>query len=271
MKTLLTALACTALATGAITTSIIGATEAQASGPFDKLKKKVKKAKDKVDQAERAVDSVTGGTAVSGGSMGSVGGSGGSGPAGNAGATPAKYANMTKCANLNVGNAFVGRDGNYTFQQGLSTEKRSGLLNRRDITPVNGCLYEGLGVDDVLYVEFDAKKYKRYDYEIQCASFDGSEQLDHAMGPKLNNYNGKDVMLHEGNSTGYTPTATGSNSARGSAYSKYMAKRGRTFITLSFHASHTDRTGTDFYCQLYNKNTGESAVALTYRRGPTGT
>lgn len=290
MKTLITALACTTLATGAIATGVLGPTEAQASGPFDKLKKKVKKAKREVEKAEQTVDAVIKGRSGRRSSRGGVGasadgsncnanrGSNSNSPctarapghAGNAGQTPAKYAKMTQCANLGIGNAFVARSGDYTFQQGLSTEERSGLLDRRNVTPVNGCIYEGLGVGDVLYVEFDAKKYKKYDYKVQCVSYDGSEQLDHTFGPRVGNYTGKDVMLHEGNSTGYTPTATGSNSNRSGAYDKYMAKRGRAFATINFQPLHTDKSGTDFYCQLYNKSTGKNALALTFRRGPLG-
>ncbi|MEM7687381.1 MAG: hypothetical protein AAF291_00035 [Pseudomonadota bacterium] len=296
MKSFLTALACTALATGVITSGALGAAEAEAAGPFDKLKKKAKKAKKAARDASEAAQTVD---AVVNGGMGSIGGAGsrngvgasadgsycnankGSnsnspctarapGHAGVAGPTPAKYANATQCANVGLGNAFVARAGDYTFQQGIATEERSGLLDRRTVQPVSGCVFEGLGIGDVLYVEFDAGKYKKYDYKIQCVSYDGSEQQDNVFGPKIGNYSGKDVMLHEGNSTGYSPTATGSNSTRSGAYDKYMAKRGRTFTTFNFEALHTDKAGTDFYCQWFNKATGKSALALTYRRGPVG-
>ncbi|MEM7703328.1 MAG: hypothetical protein AAF251_15430 [Pseudomonadota bacterium] len=294
MKSLLTALACTALATGAITSGALGAAEAEAAGPFDKLKKKAKKAKKAADDAAETVDTVDAvvngragrvstrrvgvGASADGSKCNANRGSNSNSPCtarapghvGGAGQTPAKYASMTQCANLGIGNAFVARAGDYTFQQGLSTEERSGLLDRRDVKPVSGCLYEGLGIGDVLYVEFDAKKYQKYAYKVQCVSYDGSEQLDHTFGPKIGNYKGKDVMLHEGNSTGYSPTASGSNSNRSGAYDKYMAKRGRAFTTVNFEALHTDKAGTDFYCQLFDKNTGKSALALTYRRGPAG-
>lgn len=291
-----------ALASGALATGFVAAVPAQAemtAGPFDKLKKKVKKAEKKVKEAEAVVNEVDRARRTQGRSvLGSVAGAGSSGVgasadgskcnanrgsnsnspcmarapghAGVAGATPAKYASATTCANLGIGNAFVARAGDYTFQQGISTEERSGLLDRRAVTPVNGCVFEGLGVGDVLYVEFDANKYEKYAYKVQCVSFDGSEQLDHTFGPKVGNYKGKDVMLHTGNSTGYTPTAAGSNSSRSGAYDKYMAGRGRAFTTINFEALHTDKAGTDFYCQLFNKDTGKSALALTYRRGPQG-
>lgn len=295
MKSLLTALACTALATGVITSGVVGAAEAEAAGPFDKLKKKAKKAKKAADDAAEAadaVDAVVSGRAgrVSTRSRSGVGASANGskcnanrgsnsnspctakapGHVGGAGPTPAKYANATQCANVGLGNAFVARAGEYTFQQGIATEERTGLLDRRAVQPVGGCVFEGLGVGDVLYVEFDPKKYKKYDYKIQCVSYDGSEQQDNAFGPRNGNYTGQHLALHTGNSTGYEPTASGSNSDRGAAYDKYMAKRGRTFLTFNFQPLHTDKKGTDFYCQWFNKASGKSALALTYRRGPVG-
>lgn len=297
MKTPILAIASAALATG-----FVAATPVQAemtTGPFDKLKKAAKKVKKKADEAEAVVNEVdranrTNGRSVlgsvAGGSSAGVGasadgsscnanrGSNSNSPctarapghAGNAGPTPAKYANATQCANVGLGNAFVARDGNYTFSQGISTQERSGLLDRRNVTPTSGCVFEGLGVGDVLYVEFDTNKYKKHAYKIQCVSYDGSEQLDNTHGPSVGNYGGKAIMLHTGNSTGYTPTASGSNSDRSTAYSAYMDKRGRTFTTFNFGALHTDKSGTDFYCQWFDKKTGKSAVALTFRRGPQG-
>lgn len=283
MKTLLSAIACTALVTGTLAAGALTTSEAHAAGPFDKLKKKAKKAK-------RNADSVINGAVPSSASRSGVGasadgsycnanrGSNSNSPctarapdhAGNAGPTPAKYANATSCANLGLGNAFIARAGDYTFQQGISTEERTGLLDRRPVEPIKGCSFEGLGVGDVLYVEFDAAKYSKHGYRMQCVSYDGSEQLDNTNGPRVGNYTGQHVMLHDGNSTGYTPTASGSNSDRGNAYKTYMDKRGRAFTTINFGSLHTDTSGTDFYCQLFDKNSGKSALALTYRRGPGG-
>lgn len=33
---------------------------------------------------------------------------------------------------------------------------------------------------------------------------------------------------------------------------------------------HTDKSGTEFFCQHYNEKTGEGLVAFTYRRCPVG-
>ncbi|MEL7217627.1 MAG: hypothetical protein AAGK01_04255, partial [Pseudomonadota bacterium] len=64
-----------------------------------------------------------------------------------------------------------------------------------------------------------------------------------------------------------TPTAAGSNSSRSGAYEKYLDGRGRSMLTFAMPSLHTD-PGTDFFCQHYNKNTGQIALAFTFRRGP---
>lgn len=189
---------------------------------------------------------------------------------GRAAPAPAKFVDQISCANLNVGDAFVAEAGDYTFSQGISTETRGGLINRAPTSPANGCFFPGLGVGDVLYVEVDKAAYERGTYRIQCVSYDGSEQLDNVFGPKQGNYTGKDVMLHTGHSLGYTPTATGSNSDRSNAYRDYLNQRGRAMLTFNFAPLHTDKSGTDFFCQWYDRDTNKSAVAFTYRRGPQG-
>ncbi len=272
----ITAAACVALAAG-----FAAAPAPAAAGPFDSIKKAVKKVDKKKREAEEVVETVErvrqGATGSTRGGFANRGSTSNSprtarapGHAGNAGPAPAKYTGQLKCANLGLGNAFVGREGKYTFSQGISTEERTGLTERTNVSAQNGCFFPGLGVGDVLYVEVDKAKYKKYDYKIQCVSYDGSEQLDNVHGPKINNYKGKDVMLHTGNSLGFTPTASGSNSSRSGAYDKYLDGRGRTMITFNFASLHTDKAGTDFYCQWFDKNSGKSALAFTYRRGPAG-
>ena len=121
----------------------------------------------------------------------------------------------------------------------------------------------------MLYVELDKSKYEsnKYSYDLQCVSYDGSEQLNRGTRPPADNYKGKDVMLHTGHSLGYTPTASGSNSSRSGQYDKYLDGRGRSMLTFNMPALHTD-TGTDFFCQHFNKDTGKVALAFTFRRGP---
>ncbi len=269
------------------------------AGPFDKLKKKVEKVKKKAEEVEQAAAAVEGavddvkngrvptgavptGRTRLGSPLGGVRAMDGSVPggrnypktasrgnfAGVAGPIPAKFANATKCANIGLGNAFVAQAGNYTFTQGLSTEKRGGLINRKPVTASNGCVMPAMGSGDVLYVEVDRAKYDKHKYAVQCAAYDGSEQLDNTDAPPANNYTGKDVMLHTGNSLGYEPTATGSNSDRSGAYDKYLKSRGREMITFNMPSLHQNKQGKDFYCQHYNKATGESTVAFAFRRGP---
>lgn len=192
------------------------------------------------------------------------------GHVGVAGEVPQRYLSQLSCENRGIGNAFVAREGDYTFSKGISTETRSGLLDRQSVSASNGCFFGGLGIGDVLYVEFNRAGFNRHDYKIQCVSYDGSEQLDNTFGPKANNYKGKDVMLHTGHSHGYEPSASGSNSSRSGAYDDYLERRGRAMATFNFEALHTDKSGTDFYCQWFNDDTGKSAVAFTYRRGPQG-
>lgn len=270
MKNFALALAGGVMATGFVA---IAPTPVEASsGPFDKLKKKAKKVEDAartVDGAARTADSIMNRRGGSSNSNSPRTGSRYAGHKGIAGAAPAKYVQQINCANLGLGNAFVARDGEYTFSQGLNTETRGGLIDRKPVQPTNGCLFPAMGVGDVLYVEFDKARYEgdKRNYDLQCVSYDGSEQLNRGTRPPADNYKGKDVMLHTGHSLGYTPTASGTNSSRSGAYNKYLDGRGRSMLTFNMPALHTDR-GTDFFCQHYNKNTGKIALAFTFRRGP---
>lgn len=261
------------IAAGLMVATTMASVDANA-GPFDKLRKaakKVEKTAEDVNDAAEAVDDVSKGrvprTSRSSRSA-SPRTARAKGHAGVAGPTPAKFASATTCANVGLSNAFVARAGDYTFSQGISTQKRTGLLDRKKVTP-SGCTFPAMGVFDVLYVEVDKTAYNRGRYALQCVSYDGSEQLNNTNAPPENNYKGKDVMLHTGNSAGYTPTATGSNSSRSGQYQKVLAARGKEMITFNMPGLHTD-SGTDFYCQHFDKNTGKSALAFTFRRGPTG-
>ncbi len=187
--------------------------------------------------------------------------------AGVASTVPAKFVSQLNCADLNLGNAFIGKGGTYTFSQGISTQERSGIINRRNVSVTNGCMLPTMESGDILYVEVDKGDYSRHNYDLQCVSYDGKEQLNNTNAPPENNYGGKDVMLHTGHSLGYTPTASGSNSNRGDAYQKYLDGRGRDMITFNMPSLHTDR-GTDFFCQHFNKDTGKSSLAFAFRRGP---
>lgn len=260
------------LTAGLMIATSIAAIEANA-GPFDRIRgavKDVKETAEDVEDVAETVDNVSNGRGFAnrGSTSNSPRTARPKGHAGVAGPTPARFASATTCANVGLSNAFVAQAGDYTFSQGISTQERSGLLNRVAVSP-DGCTFPAMGVFDVLYVEVDKGAYSRGNYDLQCVSFDGKEQLNRGTRPPLNNYSGKDVMLHTGNSTGYTPTATGSNSSRSGAYDKVLDARGKEMITFNMPGLHTD-SGTDFYCQHYDKNTGQSALAFTFRRGPTG-
>lgn len=262
-----------ALAGGMLATGLVAVAPepVEASGPFDSLKKATKKGERAAKEAKDAADTVGSilGSGNKGNSNSSTTGSRFKGYKGKADPAPAKFVQQLNCASLGQGNAFIARDGEYTFSAGINTEKRYGLIDRKPVEPTSGCLYPSMGVYDVLYLEVDKAKYEKdkYSYDLQCVAYDGSLQLDRSTRPPLDNYKGKDVMLHTGHSLGYTPTASGSNSSRSGEYDKYLASRGRAMITFNMPPLHTDR-GTDFFCQHYNKNTGKVALAFTFRRGP---
>ena len=210
-----------------LVTSVTAPAEAN---PFKRLKSKAEEIKKEVKDVERAAEAVEDivetADAIADGRVpaGTVRSSSSNHPSypktashgdwkGRAPAAPAKYASMTQCADLNLGNAFVAKAGDYTFSQGLNTETRSGLIEREPVQP-SGCILPGVGSGDVIYVEVDRGNFNTHEYNMQCVSFDGSEQLKRSWVPPTNNYTGKDVMLHTGNSLGYEPTATGSNSMR---------------------------------------------------------
>lgn len=269
MKSFMTALAGTALAGATVTAGFVGAESVKAAGPFDKLKKKVKKAEETAQDVDTVISEAdrankTNGRSLLGSSRNSSTRTRKSQSAGGvAGPAPAKYAAATKCTGAAFSNAFVAEDGEYTFSQGLNTEKRSGLINRKPVS-ANGCTFPAMGVGDVLYLELDKRAYKRGVHVLQCVSYDGSVQLTNSNRPPEGNYKGKDVMLHTGNSTGYTPTATGSNLSRSRQYDKVLASRGKAMVTFTMPFSQTNK-GKDFYCQHYNKDTGKSLLAFTYR------
>lgn len=284
------------LLAGVIAIGFTAQTAPAEAGPFDRLKKKVERVKKEAEDVEEAVRDVeevvdTVDAVSRGGGRNAVRSSVGRNAAirqgmrqrsnypktasrgnfaGRAAPVPAKFASVTKCANLGLGNAFIAEAGDYTFSQGLSTETRGGLINRETVSASNGCVLPAMGSGDVLYVEVDRAKYNKHSYALQCAAYDGSEQLDNTNAPRENNYGGRHVMLHTGNDLGYTPTASGSNSDRTSQYDKYLKSRGREMITFNMPALHTDKAGTDFYCQHYDKKTGKSALAFAFRRGPVG-
>ncbi|MEO0464674.1 MAG: hypothetical protein AAF127_16225 [Pseudomonadota bacterium] len=303
MNKVLLALATSALATGFVAATPLQAEVS--AGPFDKIKKGLKKAKKKKKEAEQAVaeaeavvdtvDSVrrsNGRTVLGGAGAGSSaaskkkrGRSGsdcnsavstlstypctakGYGHAGRAGPAPARLTKLTKCAGIPIKNAFVGNLGEYTFQNGLNTESRRGLINRTPVAPENGCIMPSMGTYDTLYIEVPTSKLNavKGGWKMQCVNSETGKMANSEAFPRWYNTKGKDVMLHTGNSLGYTPTASGSNSDRSTAWAKDLKRRGMSMFGFNMPNLHTD-AGTDFYCQYYNAESGMSVVAFQYRR-----
>jgi hypothetical protein len=287
MKNLVFALVGTSLSAGLF----VAASPAEA-GPFDRIKKAVrdveevaKDVEDTVEAAETVRSAVENGSAPRIGTRGITGGRGaaveqamrqrsnypktaeGKPHAGRAGAVPAKFTQLTKCGSHTITNAMIGQLGKYTWQNGLNEESGTGLLNRETVSAKDGCIMPSLGTYDTLYFEVPTAqlaKYKR-NYEMQCINASTGKMNEDNLNPSAHNVKGKDIMLHHGNSAGYTPTAGGSISDRSGAWDADLKKRGMTMFGFMMPALHTD-SGTDFYCQYYNDATGESIAAFMYRR-----
>lgn len=269
------------------------AVEVQA-GPFDKLKSAVKKTKKKVKKAEQAMEEVAQAAevvdAVADGRVDPTAGinpigrdaairqgmrqrsnypttATGKPHAGRAGSPSSKYTSLTKCAGLPISNAFIAQSGTYTFQDGLNTEERTGLLNREPVTASSGCIMPSMGTYDVLYMEVPTAQYDKmkYSMKMQCINQSTGKQANDAARPSWSNVAGKDVALHTGHSTGYTTTASGSNSDRSGAWDRELKKRGKTMLGFNMPPLHTD-SGTDFYCQYLDTKSGKSVAAFAYRR-----
>ncbi|QYJ07844.1 hypothetical protein [Qipengyuania flava] len=287
----------------AVAATGIAASPVQA-GPFDKLKRAVKKVEEVAEDVETVVEvaeetertggrnivgaaaAVTGGrnaaiatgVAMSAASRSGCDATGGTGRCtakrpGYAGVAPtpsAKFTSMTQCAGLPISNAFVGRFGDYTFQQGLSQEERSGIVDREPVSASQGCIMPSMASGDVLYLEVPAKQWAsmKGGWKMQCVEMRTGKNANSEAFPRWSNIAGKDIMLHTGNSLGYEPTASGSNSDRSRAWDKDLERRGKHMLGFNMPDLHNDK-GTDFYCQYYNAASGKSVAAFAYRRGAT--
>ncbi len=260
------------------------------AGPFSKLKKAAKKmervADDAAEVAATVEDVSNSVDAVSRGEIPAVSSAGATrqtrsnrypgsakrlAHAGRAGPSPAKYTAMTKCAGLPISNAMIGQYGKYTYSQGLQQEELTGMVNRETVAPVSDCVMPSLGTGDILYLEVPAGQLKamKANWEMQCIDSATGKPANFSALPAAHNVRGKDIMLHTGNSAGYTPTATGSISDRSGAWDADLKRRGKSMMGFNMPDLHTDK-GTDFYCQYYDKNSGRSAVAFSYRRSAGG-
>ncbi len=185
---------------------------------------------------------------------------------------------LTQCSSLSVSNAMIGTLGDYTFQKGMSSEKRSGFLNRRSVSATDGCIMPSMAPREVLYMEVDTAAYEAMgnsnDWTMQCVKPDNlSEGAVNDLEPKgeypyrVNFLSGKDVMLHCGNSEGVSECATGSNSSRSGAWKKKLESRGKTMLSvLATTSTLAPSSGEKLYCQYYNAPSGKSLFAFQYLR-----
>lgn len=193
-------------------------------------------------------------------------------------AESAKRMDITTCSKLKPENIITGNMGDYTFEQGMSSEKRSGFLNRVSGSLKNGCVLPSMQPQQATYMEVDEKAYKAMgssnDWEMQCVRSD--DPSAGALTQKENKSEapyhvgvlaGKDMMLHCGNSEGVKKCATGSNSSRSSAWKKDLESRGKIMLSISAHTSQLAPTqGERIYCQWYNKSKNKSLFAFEYLR-----
>ena len=82
---------------------------------------------------------------------------------------------------------------------------------------------------DVLYIEVPAKQWAsmKGGWKMQCVEMDTGKNANSQAFPRWSNIAGKDIMLHTGNSLGYEPTASGSNSDRSRAHDQDLARCGK--------------------------------------------
>ncbi|MBO9488808.1 hypothetical protein J7384_00345 [Endozoicomonas sp. G2_1] len=184
---------------------------------------------------------------------------------------------FTKCAGLDLSNVMVGEYGDYTFQQGFSTEERSGLVNRSKHQVSSDCILPSLKPLQVVYMEVDTEKYDDmgYNWTMQCVRSDKPQEgvLKEARSEypvKVTYLAGKDIMLHCGHSEEHVEAcAEGSNGSRSRAWDDVLDSRGKTMLTvLAKQSMLAPKGGEKLYCQYYNKKTKTSLFGFEYIRTP---
>lgn len=190
-----------------------------------------------------------------------------------------KLVSFTKCAGLSLSNILVGEQGNYTFQQGFSQEKRSGFINRKPGKLDKSCILPSIYSHQAIYMEVDTKAYEAMgnsnNWEMQCvksanpaAGAVGNSEPKGEYPYKVSWLSGKDMMLHCGHSESHVEAcAEGSNSTRSGKYDRLLKARGKTMLTVYGTASTlAPANGEKLYCQYYNKPSGKSLFAFEYLR-----
>jgi hypothetical protein len=243
--------------------AILAITSAANAGIFDKLKDKSKEMAEKLtsEKKDEAKNSASN-TAASASTI-----SLGDGP-------DDSLISFTKCSDLKVSNVVIGTVGNYTFQQGFSKEKRSGLINREKGQVTKGCILPSLQPMQNIYMEVDTKKLKAKggDWKMQCIQsadpgagvVTGATEFPY----KTSFLSGKDMMLHCGHSEGNVEAcAEGSNSSRSGAWDKKLKANGKTMLSvMAVKSTMAPPQGEKLYCQYYNTKSAESLFAFEYLR-----
>lgn len=233
---------------------------AQAQGFGDRLKKLAKK--EATEKVEDAIGNAAG-QSTSQTSVGSVGASGG------ASVSPPSQdlMDLTQCADLKVSSVMVGKLGEFTFQQGLSQEERSGFINRRSVSPTNGCILPSIDAYEAIYMEVDTAKFKAMgSFELQCVESATKKGANDPLPNRgMSHISEKHMMLNCGNSEGIEECVSGSNSDRASAWSKSLESRGKTMLSVHAPTYHND-PGTNIYCQYYNPASGKSLFGFQFLR-----
>ncbi len=185
---------------------------------------------------------------------------------------------FTQCLDFKPSNIITGYREDYTFRQGMSTEKRSGLIKREQASLRDGCILPSLKPMQFVYMEVDTKKYEALgnsnDWEMQCVKSDAPEQgalsetESKSESPyKVDYLSGKDMMLHCGNSEGINECASGSNSSRSGAWKKKLDASGKTMLSVYATPSMlAPQSGEKLYCQYFNKKKNQSLFAFEYLR-----
>ena len=185
---------------------------------------------------------------------------------------------LTTCSPLKPTSIVTGNMDNYTFQQGMSSEKRSGFINRVPGTLSNSCILPSMQPQQITYMEVDKRAYEAMggsnNWEMQCVRSDNpgagalTQKENKAEAPyHIGVLSGKDMMLHCGNSEGIEKCASGSNSSRSSAWKKDLTSRGKMMLSISAHTSSLAPVqGEKIYCQWYNKASNTSLFGFEYLR-----
>ncbi|MEL6665895.1 MAG: hypothetical protein AAFQ24_07140 [Pseudomonadota bacterium] len=245
---------------GAALIASLCASGAQAQSFGDRFKKLAKK--EATEKVEEVINDAAGQSA-SEAPIGSASASGGASIA----PPSQELMDLTQCSDLKVSNVMVGKLGEFTFQQGLSQEERTGFINRRAVTPTNGCILPSLDSYEAIYMEVDTAKFKAMgSFELQCVNSATKKNANDPLPTRgMSHISEKHMMLNCGNSEGIEQCISGSNSDRANAWAEVLESRGTTMLSVHAPVYHND-PGTNIYCQYYNPSSGKSLFGFQFLR-----